>query len=303
MSSFLSKFFNRKGSLDTPLGATRKVNLSGNYFSFAMPEDFSKDMPAENLVENLDITDLTKFDSPEYGNLIRRWWDIREPGLFGKNLGSVMMDISVQRVPENKRKKIHSNSYNILDRLDFLLMISDISYERYGELAEQTKDLGDELSYYIGGFAQLLGKEINTGYRDRVYNQQKWIGYSVGAPHNQLIAGLVTPLTEQLFLEVVFTYAPNHDVLPMYFSRSHADLKVHLIEESLRIEYDRNNAIEKTMKSKDWLKKTNNQILQQNQDLLLVPFFGPNIHEELALQDQQVAQAMKLLAQPDGNSE
>ena len=302
MSSFLSHFFNIKGSIDEPLGATRTVNLSGNYFSFAMPEDFSKDMPAEDLVENLDVTDLTKFDNPEYGNLIRRWWDIREPGFFGKNLGSVMMDISVQRVPENKRKDIHDKPYNILDRLDFLLMIDDNLHQRYDTLVEQTKGLDDKLAYSVGGIVYLRGKKIETAYRDYLYHDQKWIGYTVCAPYNQLAIGLTTPLTDQLFLEVVFTYAPNHDVLPMYFSRSHADLKIQLIEGSLRINYDKNNLIEKTMKNKEWLKKSNDQILQQNQDLLLVPFFGPNIHEQLALQDEQVAQAMKLLAQPDEDS-
>ena len=303
MPSFLSNFFNRRGSIDAPLGATRRVNLSGNYFSFAMPEDFSEDMPAEDLVESLDITDLKKFDDPEYGNLIRRWWDIREPGFFGKNLGSVMMDISVQRVPDNKRKDIHDRPYNILDRLDFILMVDDNSHQRYDELVEQTKGLSEELSYYVPSTAHLLGKKIGTGFRDRLYNQQKWIGYSIGAPHNQTIAGLVTPLTAQLFMEVVFTYVPNRDVLPMYFSRSHAKLKTQLIEESLRLDYEKSNSIQNAMKGNNWLKKSNDQILQQNQDLLLVPFFGPNIHEELALQDQQVDQAMKLLNQPDGNFE
>jgi hypothetical protein len=303
MSSFLSNVFNRAGSVDAPLGATRTVNLSGNYFSFAMPEDFSKDMPAENLIESLDITDLTKFDNPEYGNLIRRWWDIREPGFFGKNLGTVMMHISVQRVPENKRKDIYDRPYNILDRLDFLLMIDDNSHQRYDDLVEQTKGLDDVLSYHIPSTAHLLGKEIRTGFRDRLYNQQKWIGYSVGAPHSQTIAGLATPLTEQLFIEVIFTYAPNRNVLPMYFSRSHAKLKTQLIEDSFRIEYDKNNTVEKTMKSKDWLKNTNNQILQRNQDLLLIPFFGPNIYEQLSRQDQEVAETMRLLAREDEESE
>ena len=88
MFSTIRKLFTRSIAIDEPLGAKRTANLSGNYFSFAMPEDFSKDMPAEDLVENLDITDLKKFDKPEYGNLIKRWWDIREPGFFGKNLGS-----------------------------------------------------------------------------------------------------------------------------------------------------------------------------------------------------------------------
>src|SRR5690606_14259000 len=48
-----------------------QINLSGNIFHFSMPEDFSRDMPAADIVESLDISDITKFDNPEYGNLIR----------------------------------------------------------------------------------------------------------------------------------------------------------------------------------------------------------------------------------------
>lgn len=73
----------------------------------------------------------------------------------------------------------------------------------------------------------------------------------MGAPHNQTSAGLVTPLTESLFMEVVFTYAPNRNILPMYFSRSHAKHKIHLIGDSLRIDYDKNNLVEKIMKDKE----------------------------------------------------
>jgi len=43
-----------------------------------MSEDFSKDMPAADMVKWLDINDLNKFDNPKYENLIRRWWNIKE---------------------------------------------------------------------------------------------------------------------------------------------------------------------------------------------------------------------------------
>lgn len=52
-------------------------------------------------------------------------------------------------------------------------MIDDNSHQRYDELAEQTKGLGDGLSYYIPSTAHLLGKKIGTGFRDRIYNQKK----------------------------------------------------------------------------------------------------------------------------------
>src|SRR5690606_39085462 len=100
MISGLSQFLGLNANA-APKIYPRQIDLSGNIFSFSMPENFSKNMPAENMVEVLDIGDSKKFDNPEYGNLIRRWWDIKKPGFFGKELGTVMMDISVQRVPDN----------------------------------------------------------------------------------------------------------------------------------------------------------------------------------------------------------
>src|SRR5690606_17892925 len=94
-----------------------QINLSGNIFYFSMSEDFNRYMTAADIVEYLDISDITKFDNPEYGNLIRRWWDIKKPGWFGKQLGTVMMDISVQKVVSNKRNFLHSRPYDIKDRM------------------------------------------------------------------------------------------------------------------------------------------------------------------------------------------
>ena len=67
-------------------------------------ETIGKDLPAVDMVEKLDIQDLQKFDNAEYGNIIRRWWDIKRPGFFGKELGAVMMDISVQKKATNRKK-------------------------------------------------------------------------------------------------------------------------------------------------------------------------------------------------------
>src|SRR5690554_5814826 len=140
MISGLSQFLGLNSNA-APKMYPRKIDLSGNIFNFSMLENFSKDMPAENMVEALDIDDIEKFDSPEYGNLIRRWWDIKKPGFFGKELGTVMMDISIQRVPENYQKLIHGNPYDITDRLDLLLLINDKLHQRYDELSENQRKI------------------------------------------------------------------------------------------------------------------------------------------------------------------
>ena len=109
---------------------------------------------------------------------------------------------------------------------------------------------------------------------------------------------MVTPLTNELYVEVLFTYSPDSGVFPREF-RDFAYMKTQLIEDSLRIDYEKNNSIQNAMKSKDWLKATNNQILQRHQDLLLNPFFGPDMYERLALQDQQVVEVTKAIARWD----
>ena len=109
---------------------------------------------------------------------------------------------------------------------------------------------------------------------------------------------MVTPLTNELYVEVLFTFSPDNGVFPREF-RDFAYLKTQMIEDSLRINYEKNNSIQNAMKSKDWLKATNNQILQRHQDLLLIPFFGPDIYERLALQDQQVVEVTKAIARWD----
>jgi len=57
------------------------------------------------------------------------------------------------------------------------------------------------------------------------------------------------------------------------------------------------------MKSKDWLNLTNDQVLERNRDKLLIPLFGPNIHEQFVINEQRVAETMKILAKQDEESE
>jgi hypothetical protein len=295
MFSLVSKLFGSGSSIATPVGQTRQVNLSGNIFSFSMPEDFSRDMPAEDLVEQLDINNLALFNNPEYGNLIQRWWDIKHAGFFGKKLGTVMMDISVQRVPENLKKRVHDKPYNIQDRLDFLLMIDDILHQRYGALVEEKKGAADGLAYYIMSFATLMGKELNSAFRDKNFNEKKWTAYSVGAPFNQIVIGSVIPVSKQVYLEVVFTYSPNQNILPMECINI-AYEKTQLVEDSLTLNYGEGSSMADIVGSK-WLKTTNDEVLEQHRNVLLVPLFGPDIHKRLAGQKKLMEEATKAFNQ------
>lgn len=269
----------------------RQVNLSGNIFHFSMPENFSKDMPAENMIENLNIEDLKKFENPEYGNIIRRWWDIKKPGFFGKELGAVMMDISVQKVPENNAKLIHSRAYDITNRLDFLLAIDNSLRQRYKNFNQNKTD-----DSYSVTFCSLYGNKLESFYRDKIYNQQKWTGYTVVAPLNQLIVGLVLPLTENTFLEVVFTYSPNQNIAPREFLNI-AYQTTHPIENSLKVAYLTGNEIQQLVE-KAWIDETTDDVMSKNYDAILVPLFGPDIHQRIDESKKQVLELQKEMNKP-----
>lgn len=274
----------------------RQIDLSGNIFSFSMPENFSKNMPAENMVEVLDIGDLKKFDNPEYGNLIRRWWDIKKPGFFGKELGTVMMDISVQRVPDNHRKLVHDNPYDITDRLDFLLLINDKLHQRYDELYENQRKIDQHSNDYSIDFCYLIGSKLKSHYRDYQFNNQKWIGYTTTAPDAQLIVGLVTPITKNNFIELVFTFSPNTNVVPNEFLRE-ANKTTQLIENSLKIDFFKNNTIQNLIEE-EWLSATNNEVLAAHKDRILVPLFGPDIYQRLEQEKKDALKLQKELESP-----
>lgn len=258
---------------------TRMVTLSGNTFSFSLPENFSKDMSAANMVEQLDVEDLQRFDNPEYGNIIRRWWDIKKSGFFGESLGTVMMDISVQRVPENQQKLLSDAPYNMYNRLDFIMAIDDQLHQRFDQLNLETEpDILGEDAYYFN-CCSLIGDRISSNYRDYVYGGQKWLGYSVAANLNQLITGLVLPLTNNTLLEIVFTYSPNQGVLPREFLDV-AYKTTEVVENSLKVNYAEGNEV-RLLVERDWLEKTNNEVFAENYDTVLIPLFGPDVHKNI----------------------
>src|SRR5690625_6563839 len=68
-----------------------------NYFQLAFPTRRS--------------SDLSIFSEPDKGTLVRRWWDIKEPGFFGKKLGTVMMNIDRKSTRLNSSHM--ANSYTV----------------------------------------------------------------------------------------------------------------------------------------------------------------------------------------------
>lgn len=284
MLSLITQLFSGSAQADVKT-YPRQINLSGNVFHFSLPEDFSKDMPAYDMVESLDISDPQKFDDPEYGNLIRRWWDIKEPGWFGKNLGTVMMDISVQRVVENKQQFIHKRPYHIKDRMDFMLMLDDSFHQRYDGFNAEVPLEYQYINTYHSGILTISGRKISALYRDNIINSQRWMEYSIVAPRSELIINFAIPVNDQAYLEVSFTYSHNHDVLPRELT-SFARNKMEPIEKSLKMDYIKGNPIAKVV-GNDWLTQSNGEVLEQHRGAIMKRFYGPDPEAALLKEEQE----------------
>lgn len=262
----------------------RQISLSGNIFHFSMPEDFSKDMPAADMVEQLDINDSKKFDNPEYGNLIRRWWDIKSPGWFGKEMGTVMMDISVQRVPENKQKLLHANAYNVESQFDFMLVLDEQYHQRFDELNRTAEPEASREKAYYSSIASVLGKKIRSSKRSFNFNSQRWISNEVLGPRNDLIYTLATPLSSEVMLEASFTYTAN-DNIPLREFRDAAFAKMAIIQESFKIDYKEGNPFAKIV-GDNWMQQTSEEVLEQHRPQVLQLFSAPNGDKKLPHQEK-----------------
>lgn len=264
----------------------RQINLSGNIFHFSMPEDFSKDMPAADMIERLDINDLKKFDNPQYGNLIRRWWDIKEPGWFGKKLGSVMMDISVQRVAENKAKLFHSKPYSIENRMDFMLMLDDVFHQRYDELNKTLEAEPGRTKAYHSGLFSMSGRKILSLQNEYVSNNQKWLKQSIAGPKSTIIVNYATLINSSVFIMVSFAYSPNNNISSRQLLEV-ADQKMKIVEQSFEIQYVKNNETGKIVGG-DWLTLTNDEVMDTNRDAVQKLLYGSNAEQKLLQQEKEM---------------
>ena len=285
MLSLLTGMFSKSAQAEKNKLYPYQIDISGNVFHFAMPEDFSKDMPAGDMVEVLGISDLSRFDDPQYGNLIRRWWDIKEPGWFGKALGTVMFDLSVQRNFSNTQHLVHQRPYDTSDRLDFMMMLHDSYMQRYEPLNEALEeDAGLDISYY-SSFAVMIGDEVAALQRDAIFNQQKWTTYSIAAPRGELIVIYAIPLTINVYLEASLTYSHNDNVSPLEFRRGQAFRKFEPMVESFKLDYVSKNSLKEVV-GKGWLEQSTTDTIQQNPDLL-ISVFGVQPDERILPQTRQ----------------
>jgi len=254
MLTSLFSAFGMSGKQDMPTMHARQINLSGNVFDFKMPEDFSRDMPAEDLTEKLDIENSPSLKNEGYITLMRRWWDIKEPGFFGKNMGTIMMSINVRHKPANQAGIIKVDSYDYHDLLQFIVALYDSLEQRYREHNKEVTASGaDDFSVFVPGLATKVGDKIYPNYEVIVRNNTHWV-FTGTAQERQLEKIYALPLTNDLFFEVAFELMPNDNIVARQFVEL-AMVRVNAIVDTFSMHYAANNEYAE-ITTTGWMNKT-----------------------------------------------
>ncbi len=272
MSGFLG-FFSSEKSI--AFGAERSVDLGVATLNFSLQEDFSRDMPAEPLIERADIRQKDFAKKLDSGLLLQRWWDIKTPGFLGKNVGMLMMSIGVHAVPENKQKLVHNKPYDIFDRLDLMLSLNERFHQMYDGHNQQALASGDgEFAYYGASLLIGLQGDYTTPFRDDIVNQTKWTSYSIAAAKGgELIMAHALPLNKETILEVRFTSSPDKSKISVRdFDELVEEIRIDPMFKQFEIRFNEEANELKSLAQGSWLSKTNNDVMQSHLELLQKKF-------------------------------
>lgn len=271
-----------------PVLSQRQVDIGGNLFSFDLPENFSKDLPADDMVEQLDISSVDRFDDLTVGHILRRWWDIKEPGWFGSELGTVMLEMSVQRIHPNNLERIHSQPYDVTDRLDFMFAIEELLMRRYREHNEEVRNPDGswnfEMAYNVSGIATMLGGRVDARYWNQVSNNQMWTRYGIAGSNGVLLVNYALPITREFMIELTFTYSPNTNADARHFLRT-AEKTTDKITNSLYFQYPEDSPVKAAVEG-PWLTETTDDVVRSRWQTIVKPLFGEEAYQR-ALEEHQ----------------
>ena len=172
----------------------RQINLSGNFVSFSIPENFSKDMPADDLIESLNIEDDKLFLKNNSITLLRRLWDFNDDSFFSKNVGTMMMTIHAY--------KIKKPSEDISHPLGFVnVLLAEM--ERRDKEENKGKSDSDKVFF----------PESYQSFFERTHNNQKWFkGGAADTHETQLAFHEWKQISSDTYIGVEFHFAPNNNI-------------------------------------------------------------------------------------------
>lgn len=201
----------------------REVLFTGSKLRFGLSENFSKDFPADALIETLSLDQLKNDDNSgvsETGSvlLLRRWWDFNQQRLFSQTTeGTIMLSLRVQALKEP-----------VTDRLSLIKVIGEQLEQQYAEFNKTaTPD-------FVVAFPQTY-----ESFSEKTLNDQRWISYSTAAMgSSEATLYFVTPLSASVYLEFAFTLMPSSKISIRNFEDQYGRDFIQRIMNTVALKYE-----------------------------------------------------------------
>ena len=214
----------------------RQINLSGNIVNFSMPENFSKDFPADDLIEEVKLENKNLFDRGKPVELLRRWWGFKSDSFFSNEIGVMMMTMHVY--------EINDISKNISHPIEFIEAIQK-------DLTERDKDenLGRSEEFKV------VYPTSYDSYVQKKFNRLTWLRNATGTfDEKQITYHYWIQITNKHYLTVEFNFAPNNNISMRSFIDIYCRDLLEKIMSSFDIIYSNENTIKYKLENNSQLK-------------------------------------------------
>ena len=189
-----------------PVFHQRQINLSGNKITFAMPENFSRDFPGEDLVETVDLNNVTAALDYHGVTLMRRFWDFKTDGFFKKNTGTLVLLLTVKKIPDGCQK-------NLAHPLEFVEVLQQALCEQY---EESNKTTAEEYRFAYS--------ETFNAFPEYMFNQHRWIRYErIRNDGGEIAVHYATPVTPSHYFVAEFISLPANTIHIRSFTDNYTD--------------------------------------------------------------------------------
>lgn len=219
-------------SVETAPLKPRQIVLSKAVVDFSIPENFSKQMPADDMIDQVNLDDAALFADPERFTLLRRWWDFKPEHFWQSSPGTLMMSVLVQ-------EKAQGSEYDLLDRQQFVRLLQQRLIDVHGTDTFQYEDAPTRV--YL---------PFVDDYQEMVFKGQRWIMHPLGGITER--ESYYIPLTQTQFLLVDFTFMKSTLVSDdAYYPK--AKHQIERIMSSFHVSYPQGSLVGKAVEDPDLL--------------------------------------------------
>ena len=225
LTTFLKSLGLSQARIDTSFHK-RQINLSDNCIRFAMPENFSRDFPAEGMVESVDLDHAAEISDYHGVTLLRRFWDFKSDVFFKKNIGTLVLLLTVKKIPNGCQK-------NMAHPLEFVEVLQQTLLEHYEVF---NKTVAEEFRFCYS--------DSYDAFREFIFNQHRWTRYvAIRDDAKEISVCYTVPITQSHYFVAEFISLSANTIHIRSFTDNYTDSFTDRIMDTFEISYAVGNSI------------------------------------------------------------